>query len=60
LRHERVPSCPKAKALLVVLQGIDGAGKDGKAGSRVRAWVMPTNEEIMIARHTLALVRGSA
>ena len=28
-----------------------------KEGSRVRAWVIPTNEEIMIARHTLALVR---
>ena len=26
------------------------------AGSKVRAWVIPTNEEIMIARHTLALV----
>ena len=24
--------------------------------SKVRAWVIPTNEEIMIARHTLALV----
>jgi acetate kinase len=25
------------------------------AGSKVRAWVIPTNEEIMIAQHTLAL-----
>ena len=24
--------------------------------SKVRAWVIPTNEEIMIARHTLTLV----
>jgi acetate kinase len=31
-----------------------------KEGSRVRAWVIPTNEEIMIARHTLALVGGKA
>ncbi|MFI5008420.1 MAG: acetate kinase, partial [Solirubrobacterales bacterium] len=23
-----------------------------KAGSRVSAWVIPTNEELMIARHT--------
>ncbi len=27
-----------------------------KKESKVRAWVIPTNEEIMIARHTLALV----
>ncbi len=27
------------------------------AGSRVAAWVIPTNEELMIARHTLALMR---
>lgn len=25
--------------------------------SRVSVWVIPTNEEVMIARHTLALVR---
>jgi acetate kinase len=28
--------------------------------SKVRAWVIPTNEEIMIARHTLALVEGAS
>jgi len=27
-------------------------------GSEVSAWVVPTNEELMIARHTLALVTG--
>jgi acetate kinase len=27
-----------------------------KAGSRIRAWVIPTNEELMIARHTRALI----
>ena len=26
------------------------------AGSRVSAWVIPTNEELMIARHTGALL----
>ena len=26
--------------------------------SQIRAWVIPTNEEIMIARHTLALIDG--
>ncbi|HEY5999826.1 MAG TPA: acetate/propionate family kinase [bacterium] len=29
-------------------------------GSAVSAWVVPTNEELMIARHTLALVRQAA
>jgi acetate kinase len=29
------------------------------AGSEVSAWVVPTNEELMIARHTLARVMGS-
>ena len=27
-------------------------------GSRVAVWVMPTNEELMIARHTQALLQG--
>jgi acetate kinase len=26
-------------------------------GSRTRAWVIPTNEELMIARHTRQLLR---
>jgi acetate kinase len=29
------------------------------AGSAVSAWVVPTNEELMIARHTLAVVTGA-
>ena len=29
-----------------------------RPGSRVKAWVVPTDEELMIARHTLAAVRG--
>ncbi len=28
------------------------------ADSRVRVWVIPTDEELMIARHTLAVLRG--
>jgi len=28
------------------------------AGSRVSAWVVPTNEELMIARHTRQLLKG--
>ncbi len=29
-----------------------------KAGSKVTVWVIPTNEELMIAQHTLALTRS--
>jgi acetate kinase len=32
------------------------AGRITTAGSRVSAWVVPTNEELMIARHTSALL----
>jgi acetate kinase len=35
-----------------------GASEISAAGSRVRAYVVPTNEELMIARHTLAVVGG--
>ncbi len=34
-----------------------GGPRIGTASSRVAAWVIPTNEELMIARHTLALAR---
>jgi acetate kinase len=30
-----------------------------KPGSRVVVWVIPTNEELMIARHTLASLSGT-
>ena len=33
---------------------------DLQAGSRVSAWVIPTNEELMIARHTGRLLGLSA
>jgi acetate kinase len=44
---------------------LDGAANDrhgpriGVAGSRVSAWVIPTNEELMIARHTQQLLTGA-
>ena len=34
-----------------------GGPRISTASSRVSAWVIPTNEELMIARHTLALTR---
>jgi acetate kinase len=36
-----------------------GAPRISAAGSALSAWVVPTNEELMIARHTLALVSGA-
>ena len=33
-----------------------GGPRIGTAGSRVSAWVVPTNEELMIARHTRTLI----
>ena len=36
-----------------------GARRISTAGSRVAAWVIPTNEELMLARHTLAVLRTS-
>jgi acetate kinase len=37
-----------------------GAGRISADGSRVAAWVVPTDEERMIARHTAALLRLTA
>ncbi len=34
-----------------------GARRISTAGSRVAAWVIPTNEELMLARHTLAVLQ---
>jgi acetate kinase len=33
-----------------------GGPRISTASSKVSAWVIPTNEELMIARHTLALI----
>ena len=35
-----------------------GARCIGRPGSRVAVWVVPTNEELMIARHTQAVLQG--
>jgi acetate kinase len=34
-----------------------GGGRISTAGAKASAWVIPTNEELMIARHTWSLVR---
>jgi acetate kinase len=36
------------------------AGRISAAGSRIEAWVVPTNEELLIARDTMRLVSGLA
>jgi len=37
-----------------------GGPRISMEGSRVTAWVIPTNEELMIARHTQSLIAGPA
>ena len=58
--RERV--CRSAEWLGVELDpGANGSGRPGisREDSRVAVWVVPTNEELMIARHTLALVSNA-
>lgn len=54
----------KACAWLGITLDVDanqrGAPCISAAGSAVPAWVVPTNEELVIARHTRALVKDMA
>jgi acetate kinase len=36
-----------------------GGPRISTASSKVSAWAIPTNEELMIARHALALIEGA-
>lgn len=38
--------------------GADSDGLVSRPDSRVRVWVVPTNEELMIARHTVGMTQG--
>lgn len=61
LIRERV--CRAARWLGVDLEpaaNAAGGPRISTAGSKVSAWVIPTNEELMIARHTRAVVRREA
>jgi acetate kinase len=52
--------CRKLSGLGVTLDAAANAAggpRISTPGSRVSVWVIPTNEELMIAQHTLALVR---
>ena len=56
----RKAPCGKLAGLGVALDDVANAGGGpliSTPDSRVSVWVIPTNEELMIARHTLALVR---
>jgi acetate kinase len=56
----RAALCDKLAWLGVKLDAqanVAGAPRISTADSRVSVWVIPTNEELMIAQHTLALVR---
>ncbi len=59
--RERV--CRDAEWLGIALDAAANAGGGPRitsARSRVTAWVIPTDEELMIARHTRRLVQGTA
>jgi acetate kinase len=61
LIRERV--CAEARWLGVELDPVANAGGGPRlstAGSKVSAWVIPTNEELMIARHARAVIAGTA
>jgi acetate kinase len=61
LIRERV--CAEARWLGVELDPVANAGGGPRlstAGSKVSAWVIPTNEELMIARHARAAIAGTA
>ena len=61
LIRERV--CRAARWLGVELDpaaNADGGPRISAAGSKVSAWVIPTDEELMIARHTRAVVGAAA
>jgi acetate kinase len=59
----RARVCEAAAWLGVELDPDANAGhgpRISRRGSRVSAWVIPTNEELMIARHTAAALAGQA
>ena len=58
----RRPVCLDAAWLGVELDpqaNIAGGPRISASGSDVTVWAIPTNEELMIARHTLNLVTGN-
>jgi acetate kinase len=57
----RARVCQEARWLGIEVDGAAnarGGPRISAPGSRVAAWVVPTNEELMIARHTQRVLRG--
>jgi acetate kinase len=55
-RAEVSAGCAWLGLALDAARNRDGAGRISAASSRIQAWVVPTNEELMIARHTAGLL----
>lgn len=58
IRARIVNACAWLGMTLADAANQSGGPRITTAGSAVSAWVVPTNEELMIARHTRALVTG--
>ena len=58
IRARIVNACAWLGMTLADVANQRGGPRITAAGSAVSAWVVPTNEELMIARHTRALVTG--
>lgn len=59
IRTRIVAACAWVDVALDIDANRRGGPCISAAGSAVSAWVIPTNEELMIARHTLTLVQSS-
>ncbi len=55
-RAEVAAGCCWLGLALDETRNASGGGPIGAEGSKVAAWVVPTNEELMIARHTVTLL----
>jgi acetate kinase len=55
-RSEVADGCAWLGLTLDPNRNVSGISRISSDSSRIRAWVVPTNEELMIARHTSALV----
>jgi len=59
IRARVVEACAWLGVALDAEANRGGGPRISTEGSAVSAWVVPTNEELMIARHTLALVAAA-
>jgi acetate kinase len=55
-RTEVADGCAWLGLTLDPNRNVAGIGRISSDSSRIQAWVVPTNEELMIARHTAALL----